>query len=132
MRNRVSGQWQRQDAFVGEASGVSWSSLKQVVNLILVLKCHFQRGFVESPLPRLCSFSKLSENKREEVCSISEIGNKVQFQLIFGIKLLTESSVRCVLGHSCITSVKKGVGRGGRLGKVGKSQVSDTLRALCG
>lgn len=125
MRNRASGQWQRQDAFVGEASGVSWSSLKQAVNLILVFKCHFQRGFDESPLPGLCSFSKLSEEKREEVCSINKIGNKVQFQLIFGIKLLIDS---CVLGHRCITSV----GRGGRLGEVGKSQVSATLRALCG
>lgn len=54
VRNRVSGQWQRQDAFVGEASGVF---LKQVVNLILVLKWHFQKGFDESPLPRFCSFS---------------------------------------------------------------------------
>lgn len=38
---------------------------EQVVNLIYVLKWHFQRGFDEC-FSRLCSFSKLSENKREE------------------------------------------------------------------
>lgn len=58
----------------------------------------------------------LSEDKEEEICSINEVGNKVQFQLIFGINLLTESSVKCVLGHRCINSVERGVGRGGRLG----------------
>lgn len=66
-------------------------------------------------MPRLCSFSKLSEKKREEVCSINGIGNKVKFQLIFGIKLVTESSVMCVLGHRCINSVEGRVGRDGRL-----------------
>jgi len=42
------------------------------------------------------------------------------------IKLLMESSVKRVLGNGCIN----GLGRGGRLEQVSKSQVSGTLGAF--
>lgn len=34
------------------------------------------------------------------------------------------------MGERCINNVERGVGRGDRLGKMGKSQFSDTLRAF--
>lgn len=88
---------------------------KQVVNLIHVLKWHFQRGFDETPLQGSVVSLSCQRIRGEKVCSINGIGNKVQLQLIFVIKLLTESSVKCVLGNGCINGVERGVGRGGRL-----------------